>query len=42
MNLHCTYLHSINSCDNKSIGMPLQEHKRKRHIKLLLKVNNLN
>ena len=42
MNLHCTYLHSINNCDNKSIGIPLQEHQKKKDIRQLLKVNNLN
>ena len=30
MNLYCTYLPSINSCDNKSIDLPSQEHKKEK------------
>ena len=30
---YCTYLPSINSCDNESIGFSLQEYKKEeRHI----------
>ena len=30
MNSHCTYLPTINSCDNESIGLSSWEHKKQR------------